>query len=171
MTPTAPGLLSRSPSVGVPILGAVIAATMIAACGSSSNGSSGSGSGGQASVATAQTSLGAVLTGPSGMTVYVLLSTQGTPVPCTGSCASVWPPVTVSPGTSPQPGSGVTANLAVVTLSDGTMQMTANRSPVHYFSRDSGPGQTSGQGINSFGGVWYALQADGQPAKSGGSGY
>jgi predicted lipoprotein with Yx(FWY)xxD motif len=101
--------------------------------------------------------------------VYVLISAQGTPVPCTGSCTSVWPPLTTASTTTPQAGSGVSASLAVTTLSDGTKQVTANGDPLYYYSGDSGAGQVNGQGINSFGGIWYAVQANGQPLKSAGA--
>jgi hypothetical protein len=77
-------------------------------------------------------------------------------------------PVTVPQGSTPKAGSGVTASLTAVTRSDGTMQVAAGGNPLYYYAGDSGPGQTSGQGISSFGGIWYAVQASGQPAKSAG---
>jgi hypothetical protein len=46
------------------------------------------------------------------------------------------------------------------------MQVTADGAPLYYFSGDSAAGQVNGQGIKSFGGVWYAVQASGQPLTS-----
>jgi hypothetical protein len=57
----------------------------------------------------------------------------------------------------------VSATLAV---NASVMQVTADGAPLYYFSGDSAAGQVNGQGIKSFGGVWYAVQASGQPLKS-----
>jgi hypothetical protein len=52
--------------------------------------------------------------------------------------------------------------------------VTYNGHPVYTFSGDSSAGDTSGQGINAFGGVWYVVSPAGQPvttstSSSGGS--
>jgi predicted lipoprotein with Yx(FWY)xxD motif len=118
------------------------------------------------------------MSGPSGKTVYTLLSAQGMPLPCTGQCLSAWPPVTATAGGSPHAGPGVSATLAIEA---SVMQVTADGAPVYYFSGDSAAGQVNGQGIKGFGGTWYAVLASGQPLKpatgaaatptSSGSGY
>jgi predicted lipoprotein with Yx(FWY)xxD motif len=110
-----------------------------------------------------QTPLGSVLSGPSGNTVYTLVSAQGMPLTCTGSCLAAWPPVKATAGSSPHAGSGVSATLAI---DASIMQVTANGAPLYYFSGDSAAGQANGQGIKSFGGIWYAVQASGQVLKS-----
>jgi hypothetical protein len=46
------------------------------------------------------------------------------------------------------------------------MQVTADGAPLYYFSGDSAAGQVNGQGIKSFGGIWYAVQASGKPLTS-----
>lgn len=155
--------------IGSLIIGA--GALLVTACGGGSgatSASSGGGSGGSSTtISAAQTSLGSVLAGPNGNTVYVLVDSSGKSIPCTGGCLSAWPPVTMSSG-SPQAGSGVTASLAT-TPQGGSTQATANGNPLYYYSGDSGAGQTNGQGIKSFGGVWYAVQPNGQPMASSGS--
>jgi hypothetical protein len=40
---------------------------------------------------------------------------------------------------------------------------------MYEYSGDAGPGDSSGQGIKSFGGTWYVLDASGNPVTSGGS--
>jgi predicted lipoprotein with Yx(FWY)xxD motif len=145
------------------------AATSASGGAAATSASGGSGGGGAGNVGSTQVSLGTVLTGPSGNTLYVLLSAQGTSVPCTATCPSLWPPLTMASGTTPQAGSGVSASLAVMTISDGTKQVTANGNPLYYYTGDSGSGQVKGEGINSFGGIWYAVQPSGQPAKTGAS--
>jgi hypothetical protein len=41
--------------------------------------------------------------------------------------------------------------------------------PLYTFSGDSGATQTHGQGVRSFGGVWYAVSAAGRPVTGGAS--
>jgi predicted lipoprotein with Yx(FWY)xxD motif len=146
--------------LGVPVI------ALVAACGAASTpaATSGAGAGGGPMTITAtQTSLGSVLTGPNGDTLYTLLSAAGTPIPCTGACATAWPPLTASAGASIQAGSGVSATLAVDT---SATQVSADGKPLYYFSGDTAPGQVNGQALKSFGGTWYALQASGQPASA-----
>jgi len=168
---------------GAFLAGAGMAAILASACGgsststassagssSTSSSTSSSAGGASATIAAANTSVGSVLTGPSGNTVYVLLSSSGSPVACAGSCTGVWPPLTVASGTMPQAGSGVGATLATTQRSDGTTQVTAGGDPLYYFSGDNGAGQVNGQGINSFGGTWHAVQASGQAVTTGSGG-
>jgi hypothetical protein len=64
-------------------------------------------------------------------------------------------------------GSGVQASLlGTVTRSDGSKQVTYGGHPLYMFSGDSAAGQVNGEGITSFGGTWYALDASGQPVKA-----
>ncbi len=46
--------------------------------------------------------------------------------------------------------------------SDGKTQVTYNGHPLYTFTGDSNPGDTSGQGVNVFGGLWYAVSPSGQ---------
>jgi predicted lipoprotein with Yx(FWY)xxD motif len=158
----------RAVLLWVPVL-----ALVVAACGAASSTPSGASSSSSGAAATgpmtitaAQTSLGSVLSGPTGDTLYTLVSAQGTPLPCTGQCLSAWPPLAATAGTSPHAGSGVSATLAVDT---SLMQVSANGAPLYYFSGDSVAGQINGQGIKSSGGTWYAVQASGQPLTSAGA--
>jgi predicted lipoprotein with Yx(FWY)xxD motif len=144
------------------LLSLPVLAIVVAACGASST-PAGSSAAGPMTISATQTSLGSVLSGPSGDTVYTLVSAQGTPLPCTGQCLSAWPPVAATAGSSAHAGSGVSATLAVDT---SVMQVSANGAPLYYFSGDSAAGQVNGQGIKSFGGIWYAVQASGTPLTS-----
>jgi predicted lipoprotein with Yx(FWY)xxD motif len=148
----------RSVLLSLPVL-----ALVVSACGASSSPAAGSSAAGPMSITATHTPLGSVLSGPSGDSVYTLVSAQGMPLPCTGQCLSAWPPVAATAGSSPRAGSGVSATLAVEA---SIMQVTADGAPLYYFSGDSAAGQVNGQGIKSFGGVWYAVQASGQPLTS-----
>jgi predicted lipoprotein with Yx(FWY)xxD motif len=63
---------------------------------------------------------------------------------------------------TPIAGSGVLASkLGTTTRSNGTKEVTYNGHPLYYFTGDSGPGQTTGQGNLGFGAEWDALSAAG----------
>ena len=74
---------------------------------------------------------------------------------CTGSCATAWPPFYASslnlpPGLSP-------SSFSTITRSDGAKQTAYNGWPLYYFSQDTTTGTTAGEGIDHFGGMWYAI--------------
>jgi D-xylose transport system substrate-binding protein len=110
--------------------------------------------------------LGNILTDSKGMTLYIFKkdTTPGTSA-CTGQCATLWPPFTVPAGTTPSAGSGITGTLGTITRSDdNSTQVTINNQPLYYYSKDTNPGDTTGQG---FGGFWYVVGSDGNPIMSG----
>lgn len=96
-------------------------------------------------------SAGTVLVaGSNGMTVYTFsmdTANSGTSN-CTGGCASTWPPLTVSAGTTPTAGPGVSGKLGTIKLADGSMQVTYNGLPLYFFHGDSAPGDTNGHYTN-----------------------
>jgi hypothetical protein len=69
-------------------------------------------------------------------------------------------------------GSGIKASLLGTKKLSGETYPTYNGWLMYEYSGDSGPGQAKGQGIKSFGGTWYVLNASGNPvtSSSGGSG-
>jgi predicted lipoprotein with Yx(FWY)xxD motif len=101
---------------------------------------------------------GSYLTNGTGWTLYVYnLDTQysGSSA-CYGTCASLWPPlygsnITVQPGIN-------SSKLGTITRTDGTMQITYNGYPLYYYSYDTKPGDTNGQG---YGNVWHILAPSG----------
>ncbi len=149
------------------------AATASAAAAAASSGAAGGGAygagdnGGAASqaastgdLALAKTSLGNVLVGPTGRTLYMFTPDTATSSACTGSCAAAWPPLT---GTLPSLAAGLDAShFASITRADGTKQVTFNGHPLYYYGGDKAAGETNGQGLN---GKWYALGADGNAVK------
>jgi predicted lipoprotein with Yx(FWY)xxD motif len=109
--------------------------------------------------------LGSILVaGPKQRTVYLFAADKGPSSTCSSACAEVWPPVTTSG--NPQAGGGaVSANLGTITRSDGTKQVTYKGHPLYYYVGDPNSGDTSGQGINSFGAPWYVLSPSGNAVK------
>jgi predicted lipoprotein with Yx(FWY)xxD motif len=74
--------------------------------------------------------------------------------------------------TSATAGSGTKSSLfGTKKGSDGHRYPTYNGWSLYEYAGDTGPGQTNGEGIKSFGGTWYVLDASGNPvtSKSGGS--
>jgi len=60
--------------------------------------------------------------------------------------------------------------LGTSTRDDGSTQVTYNGHPLYTFVGDTSSGQATGQGINAFGGLWYAVTTAGTAATGGSSG-
>ena len=101
-------------------------------------------------VSMATTSIGTVLTGPNGRTLYTHAGDSATSSTCTGGCATAWPPLSVPAGTTATAGAGVTGTLGTLTRADGTIQVTYNGLPLYGWQSDTKPGDTTGDGINGF---------------------
>jgi predicted lipoprotein with Yx(FWY)xxD motif len=115
------------------------------------------------------TSLGTILADGRGFTLYAFEADQGTTSACSGACAAAWPPAAAT-SSAPQVGTGVTQSLVgQARRADGTAQLTYAGHPVYLFAHDSGPGSTSGQGLQAFGARWDALTAAGQELTAGSS--
>jgi predicted lipoprotein with Yx(FWY)xxD motif len=116
--------------------------------------------------------LGMILTGDDGKTLYELTKDSAGTTTCTGSCATNWPPFTLAGGDTAVAGSGVTGTVTTLQRPDGGTQVALNGHPLYYFKGDSAAGDTNGEGVN---GVWFAVGADGSavqtPASSGGYHY
>jgi len=114
--------------------------------------------------------LGTVLVDAQSRTVYVLTSDAKKNVPCTdeSGCTDVWPDLPLPDGTSAATaGMGVDASL-LGTMKDGDETYpTYNGYLLYEYTTDTGPGVANGQGVKSFGGTWYVLDASGNPVTSG----
>ena len=53
------------------------------------------------------------------------------------------------------------SKIGTTARSDGKPQVTYNGHPLYLYSADQKPGDTNGQGLNAFGGAWFALSAGG----------
>jgi predicted lipoprotein with Yx(FWY)xxD motif len=115
-------------------------------------------------VALRRTRLGLVLVGPSGLTLYMFTRDRGGVSSCYGGCASIWPAL-VSSGT-PRAGPGVRSSLLHSTRRrGGALQVSYAGHPLYYYAGDGTPGQTSGEGLDQFGGLWWALSSSGEAVK------
>src|SRR5215211_8971503 len=79
---------------------------------------------------------------------------------CMDDCTEEWPPL-LTDG-DPVAGEGVDAALlGTITRDDGTMQVTYNGYPLYGFEEDTAAGDTNGQGIDEFGGLWFLVSPTG----------
>lgn len=118
--------------------------------------SSAAAAGSTIAVKLAETSLGPVLAGVDGRTLYGFTNDLRGQTTCFGTCAEAWPPVVVGPDwtVGPELDSGV---FSTVDRGDGTKQLVAGKWPLYYYSGDAAPGDTNGQ---ASGRVWFAVGAD-----------
>ena len=106
------------------------------------------------------TKLGQILVDEEGKTVYLFVADTGTSSTCYSSCATFWPPVLTTG--APQAGAGANASLlGTTTRTDGKVEVTYAGHPLYYFLNDKASGDTKGQGVNGFGGLWWVLNPSG----------
>jgi predicted lipoprotein with Yx(FWY)xxD motif len=111
------------------------------------------------------TSLGSVLVDGAGMTVYLLTSDAPDASHCSAQCLAYWPPVPpLKAGAKP---AGVTAPVGTTDSTAGSSMLTVGGWPMYTFANDKAPGDVTGEGVASDGGVWYAVSPSGQPVKAG----
>ena len=151
---------------------ALASALVLAACGSSGSSSTSTSSAPAATsatssarpasvVATKTSSLGTFLVDAKGRALYLWDADHGSMSTCGGACAQAWPPLTTA-GT-PKAGGKVKASLlGATTRSDGSREVTYAGHPLYYYAGDSAPGQTSGQGSDSFGSPWWVVSPAGK---------
>jgi predicted lipoprotein with Yx(FWY)xxD motif len=125
--------------------------------------------GGAATVAVGKSSLGRILVNGQGRTLYMFALDRHGRSACNGACASAWPPLIASG--KARAVSGARASLVGRTRrQDGRWQVTYNGHPLYTFYQDTKKGQTNGQGVNFFGGVWNAISPAGAKIRSAGAG-
>jgi predicted lipoprotein with Yx(FWY)xxD motif len=113
-----------------------------------------------AKVALAKSKFGRILVDSKGITLYDFVKDKGTTSVCYGACAALWPPL-ITKG-KPIAGLGVRPSLLGTTKrKDGKLEVTYKGHPLYYFVTDTKPGQTTGQGVNQFGGPWWVLSPAG----------
>ena len=121
---------------------------------------------GGTTVAVAKTRIGRILVDSKGITLYDFVTDKRGVSGCYGACAALWPPL-ITKG-KPHAGPGVRASLLGTTKrKDGKLEVTYNHHPLYYFVTDRKPGETTGQGVNQFGGPWWVLSPAGREIHRG----
>jgi predicted lipoprotein with Yx(FWY)xxD motif len=115
---------------------------------------------------------GAYLTDTAGRALYLFTADQQdkgdgkAASNCSDACATAWPPLVRD--AQPKAGDKVQSDLlGAIQRQDGSTQVTYNGWPLYYFSRDQGPGQTTGQDVHGFDGEWYLITPQDKKAKEG----
>jgi predicted lipoprotein with Yx(FWY)xxD motif len=136
---------------------AVAAVAALAACGGQGDSpSSGDVSG--TVIGTAETSLGTVLTGAKGLTLYMFGSDTSSVSNCNAGdgCSKLWPPATGAPslasGMATLPG-----KLGTLIRADGATQVTYQGHPLYTYSKDSKPRETNGENVQN---LWHVVKTD-----------
>jgi predicted lipoprotein with Yx(FWY)xxD motif len=123
-----------------------------------------------------QTPLGKTLVDADGRVLYLFEADKRDQSTLSAAGRAIWPPLTAA--TKPAAGGGVSASEITLIKRAGLGSHVAyNGHPLYYYVGDHGPGQTTGQGLNQFGALWYVLSPAGTaiasapttPAPSSGS--
>jgi predicted lipoprotein with Yx(FWY)xxD motif len=111
-----------------------------------------------------KTALGRILVDSHGKTLYMFAADKGTTSVCYGKCAAFWPPLLT--GTKHVAATGLKASLlGTTTRKGGTLQVTYAGHPLYLFVKDRKIGQTTGQGLNVVGGLWWVMSPTGTVIK------
>ena len=103
--------------------------------------------------------LGAILTDPTGRTLYLSTNDERKVSKCSGGCAEAFPPLLTFG--DPLAEEGVTEGaLGTLDRQDGAMQVTYNGWPLYYFAADAQLGSAMGQDV---GDIWFAVSVHGGP--------
>jgi predicted lipoprotein with Yx(FWY)xxD motif len=117
-------------------------------------------------VALRKTALGRILVDARGRTLYLFEKDRNGVSMCNSTCAKYWPPLT-SQGI-PRAGKGVHQSLLrLARRRNGIRQVTYAEHPLYLFVGDKRAGQTAGEGLDNFGGEWYAVAANGHKVERG----
>ena len=111
-------------------------------------------------ISVGQTSLGNTLVDANGRALYLFEADERNHSTLSAAGQAVWPPLTAT--SKPAAGGGVNASqITLINGGRGSRQVAYDGHPLYYFVGDRGPGQTTGQGLNEFGALWYLLAPSG----------
>lgn len=177
----------RHARYGVAAIAMLIAIFVLAGCGgttapTASSGNAGSAGGGTlrvtcaaagAAICTKTITVGGssktVLATSDGKTLYYFQADTASQIACSGSCASLWPPL-MSSSSSASGNFGLSGTVTVDNGANGT-QFAYNGHPLYTYSKDQSITDATGEG---FAGKWFVVTPDIQPLASGsgtGGGY
>lgn len=154
--------------------GIVVAVALgLSACGGSDNPDATAQSAGNETVSVATLgSAGSVLVDAGGRALYTPEQESSGKIVCTGSCETIWKPLTVGGGSQPTASSDVGGDLGTVKRPDGAEQVTIDGAPLYTFTEE-GANEVTGDGLSdSFGGhdfTWHVVTASGGTGAGGGT--
>ena len=108
-----------------------------------------------ADVETLSTTLGQVMTGQDGKTLYFFARDVAGDANCTGACLDTWP---IFYKETPTLGKGMkAADFATITRADGNKQTTFKGWPLYYYKNDTKAGDVAGENV---GNVWMVAKTN-----------
>jgi predicted lipoprotein with Yx(FWY)xxD motif len=114
-------------------------------------------------IKTGDSQFGPVLFDGSDRAVYFFDKETSPKSECYGACAEAWPPV-LTEGAPEAGGQVQGGKLGTTERTDGTTQVTYNGRPLYYY--DEPPGQVTCHNVDEFGGLWLAVQPNGEAVPS-----
>ncbi|HTJ90565.1 MAG TPA: hypothetical protein VL356_10360 [Acidocella sp.] len=97
----------------------------------------------------AMTDKGKTLVNIKGMTLYTYADDRDGKSFCNGTCAQNWPPLLASTNAV------ASRNWSIITRSDGSRQWAYKGKPLYTWSKDTKPGDTTGDGIQA---AWHVAR-------------
>jgi predicted lipoprotein with Yx(FWY)xxD motif len=116
------------------------------------------------SIKTMSTSKGKVLAKANGQTLYWFAKDTRFRSNCNGSCATYWPPVLGKPTAAA--GTVLPHGFGTIKRADGQTQATYDGHPLYTYVGDTTPGQVKGNGLDTSGGLWWAVTPSGADLKA-----
>lgn len=108
----------------------------------------------------AGTEKGLLIVDLSGHTLYTFDMDKGGKSTCYGACAKAWPPA-LTEDKARAGGDAHPGKVGTTKRRDGTIQLTYAGHPLYRYSRDRS-GEFNGNGVEAFGGKWYAIRPSGE---------
>ena len=110
-------------------------------------------------IKTGDSQFGEGLFGKGDQAIYLFEIERTDESACFDDCAVAWPPV-LTKG-APQAGGEVRSKLlGTIERPDGSTQVTYDGQPLYYYVSE-GPGEVRCNNVNSFGGLWFAVDPAG----------
>lgn len=148
-------------------------ALAVSGCGGGNSTSANTSSGGYTKTATKSSSntvttkpssVGTILAGAGGRTLYLFEADSSGKSACSGACAGAWPPLTVT-GKPTASGAAEQSKLGTIKRGDGSTQVTYAGHPLYYYVKDTTADDVNGNAVEAFGAEWYALTPSGANAE------
>jgi predicted lipoprotein with Yx(FWY)xxD motif len=112
-------------------------------------------------ISTSDSQFGEVLFDGDDQAIYYFEPEQTSEPECYGECAEAWPPV-LTDGEPRASGDARQRLLGTTERRDGSTQVTYGGHPLYYYF-DEGPGELRCHNVFHAGGLWLAVQPDGDP--------
>lgn len=97
-----------------------------------------------------------ILTDAHGLTLYYFTPDAPKKLACSGDCAQAWPPLLSKDSATPTSTPSLPGSLSVLKDANGS-QVEYSGYLLYTFSKDTAPGQVTGQGVGK---VWYVATPD-----------